>query len=170
MRMTGSIAGDLRAFLTNTKLRLPRQLPVRQLAALISAVHAADGGASIHSRFGNLKGQPLFAVSLYPERTARINGSDVPAVIVLAYIRQNRDLLEDPRAIIGSWYNADEETSYLDVAVVLSDEAVAAQLGEQYNQIAIYDLAREQEIELGGTGEENTNTHAEAERLPPLIY
>ena len=121
--------------------------------------------ASIHPRFGNLKGQPLFAVSLYPERTARINGRDVPPAIALAFIRQNRDLLDDPRTIIGAWYNAEEDTTYLDVTVVLSEENAAVQLGERYNQIAIYGLEREEKIELGGTGEAAGNVPPEAERL-----
>ena len=141
MRTTGNIVSELRTFLNNTSLRLPRLKPLRQIAALLIEVHASEGGASIHPRFGNLKGQFLFAVSLYPERTVRINGRDVPAIIVLAYMRQNSDLLADPRAIIGSRYNADEDTTYLDVTVVLSDQEEAVHLGERYNPIAIYDLA-----------------------------
>ena len=41
-------------------------------------------------------------------------------------------------------------------------------LGEEYNQIAIYDLAHEVEISLGGTGEDILEALPEVSRLPPL--
>ncbi len=85
----------------------------------------------------------------------------------MAFLRQNADLFRDPRIVLGTWYNTEEDVTYLDVTAVCSDYHEAVALGRKYNQIGIYDLANEVEIDLGGTGEETLDPPPETERLPP---
>ncbi len=73
-----------------------------------------------------------------------------------------------PRLILGTWYNADEDITYLDVAVVFPQRQEAVLLAITYNQIALYDLAGETEVSLDGTGEERSDMPPENQRLPPL--
>ena len=161
-------AENLTEYLSDLNTRLPRRLALQEIVKLVREAHTRQGGASIHPCFGDLKGQTLFAVSLYPERTVRINGSDIPAELVAAFYRQNADLFQDPRLILGTWYNADEEVTYLDVTVVFSRRQEAFALAATYNQIALYDLVQETEISLGGTGEEPPDLPPENQRLPPM--
>lgn len=161
-------AENLTEYLSDLNTRLPRRLALQEMIKLVREAHTRHGGASIHPRFGDLKGQALFAISLYPERTARINGSEIPPELIAVFYRQNADLFEDPRLILGTWYNADEEITYLDVAAVFSQPREAVSLATTYNQIAVYDLAQETEVSLGGTGEEPPDMAPESGRLPPL--
>jgi hypothetical protein len=75
-------------------------------------------------------------------------------------------LLGDPRNAIGTWYNEDDDTTYMDVTAMLSDRDQAVSLGRQFNQIAIYDLFRDEEIDTGGTGEPLLDAPPETSRLP----
>ena len=124
------------------------------------------GGASIHTHFGDLRGQPLFAVSVYPERTVRISGRQLSVSLIASYLRQNADLFRDPRVILGTWYNADEDTTYIDVTMICSAKDEAVRLAQANNQIAIYDLAHDAEIDMGGTGEAWSGLAPESELLP----
>src|SRR5438132_31108 len=99
-RIQPPIARDLPEYLSNSTTRLPRRLSLRQIAQQVRDAHARSGGASVHPYFGDLEGQALFAVSLYPERTIRINGREISSELVAAFCRQNADLLQDPRLVI----------------------------------------------------------------------
>ena len=162
------VSVDLTEYLHDTTTRLPRRLPLQEITELVREAHARYGGASIHPRFGDLKGQALTAVSLYPERTVRINGDEIPSELIAGFYRQNADLFQDPRLILGTWYNADEDITYLDIAVVFPQRQEAVSLALTYNQIAVYDLAQEAEVSLSGTGEEIPGLPPENQRLPPL--
>jgi len=54
------------------------------------------------------------------------------------------------------------------VTVTLPDKDQAVALARAYNQIAVFDLARFEEIEAGGTGEETASVPPEGACLPPL--
>ncbi len=152
----------------DAETRLPRRLSLLYIAQIIQQSHLRDGGASIHPCFGDLKGQSLYCASLYPERTVRITGRELPAELIAAYYRRNADLLEDPRLIIGTWYNAEEDTTYIDVSAVFTQRDEAVLLATTYNQWAIYDLAYENEMAVGGNGEELSEMPPEDQRLPLL--
>jgi len=168
-KRTQKVAGDLKEYLSDVNTRLPRRLPLKEMAILVHDAHVRDGGASIHPRFGNLKRQALIAVSLYPERTLRINGSEIPFELIAVFYKQNADLFQDPRLILGTWYNADQDITYLDVTAVFPRWQEAVSLAATYNQIAVYDLALETEVSIGGTGDEPSDMPPEIQRLPPLM-
>jgi hypothetical protein len=55
------------------------------------------------------------------------------------------------------------------VSATLPDREQAITLGRQYNQLAIYDLLHDEEIETGGTGEPRLDLPPETARLPQPI-
>jgi hypothetical protein len=129
------------------------------------ALHRLNGGSTFNLYFGDLAGQRLYAVSIYPERGRRTAGDDIDPRIVRAFILGNLDLLNDPRNSVGTWLNRANGLTYLDVSATLPDREQAVELGERYNQIAIFDLERLEEVAIGGTGEEIPNLPPPAERL-----
>jgi hypothetical protein len=163
------MAKDLRTYLSNRRTRLPRPIPVEEAVTQIERLHRENGGATFSLYFADVGGQELFAVSLYPERSVQVPGRFVPTRRLQAFLAQNEDLLRDPRNTIGTWYNKDDDTTYLDVTATLPDKEQAITLGRQYNQIAIYDLLHEEEIATGGTGEPLPNTPPDIRRLPQPI-
>jgi hypothetical protein len=160
------MAKDLRTYLANRRTRLPRLIPAEGAATQIERLHEQNGGATFSLYFGSVVGQELFAVSLYPERSVQVRGRFVSARRLRAFLTQNQDLLSDPRNAVGTWYNEDDDTAYLDVAATLPDREQAITLGQLYNQIAVYDLLRGEEIVTGGTGEPLLDAPAEMHRLP----
>lgn len=73
--------------------------------------------------------------------------------ILAAMVRQNADLLEDPRYHIGTWLDTSTNLVHLEPSEVLPDAAAAILAGRERNQIAIYDFAAGRLINTGGTGE-----------------
>jgi hypothetical protein len=163
------MAKDLRTYLSNRRTRLPRPISVEKAVAQIERLHRESGGATFSLYFKDVVGQELFAVSLYPERSVQVRGRFVPARRLQAFLMQNQDLLRDPRNTVGTWYNEDDDTTYLDVTATLPDREQAITLGRQYNQIAVYDLLHEEEIATGGTGEPLPEAPPDTHRLPQPI-
>src|SRR6266852_6124071 len=147
------MAKNLRAYLSNRRTRLPKPIPAEEAVTQIERLHGEKGGATFSLYFGSVVGQELFAVSLYPERSVQVRGQFVPTRWLRTFLGQNQDLLSDPRNTVGIWYNEDDDTTYLDVTTTLPDREQAITHGRRYNQIAIYDLLRGEEIVTGGTGE-----------------
>ena len=164
------MAKDLQTYLSNRRTRLPRQIAVEEAAQALAESHNEHGGATFSLYFGNVAGQNLYAVSLYPEpeRAITISGKSLSPADMEGFIKANLDLLADPRVCIGTWYYEDTDATYIDITAVLAEEQMAIELGRQYNQIAIYDLMRSEEIETEGTGEWTIPALPAAERLPKL--
>lgn len=149
-------------------MALPPTLAVNSLARQVASWLMFHEGATFDLFFGNMAGQNLYAVSLYPERSVVIPGGTIPEGLLQKFIEDNQDLLSDPRNSIGLWYSDTLQAIYLDVSVTLPDKAEAVMLGERYNQEAIYDLGRDEVLDTGGTGEWRVGWSNEADRLPPL--
>ena len=160
-------AKDLIDYLFHPAAILPEPEAVEEFAANIQRRHEI-GGSTSSRYFGDAAGQNLYAVSVYPDRTALIPGRNIPVTLLRTFIQANRTLLEDPRNAVGTWYNREEGSTYLDITTLLPDRAGAVLLAMQYNQIAIYDLAGRTEIITDGTGEEFEELPPAVERLAPL--
>ncbi len=167
--MANGFADNLTDYLSNSALALPPVLDVQTLTRQAAAWLTASEGATFNLFFGNMAGQNLYAVSLYPERSVVILGEAVPEDLLQKFIEDNQDLLADPRNSIGLWYSDTLHAIYLDVSATLPDKAEAVMLGERYNQEAIYDLGQDEVLDTGGTGEWRAGWSSEAERLPPLL-
>ena len=161
------IAKDLPDYLSHLSTLLPEQLALEALVASVLRRHK-HGGSTVSRYFGDAAGQKLYAVSVYPDRTALVPGQQVPAALLRTFIQANYALLEDVRNAVGTWYNREENITYLDITTLLSDRAEATALAQRYNQIAIYDLARQVEVLTKGTGEQIDDLPPPQERLPPL--
>ena len=156
---------DLTSYLTNPEARLPRRISLARLSARIAETHEREGGATYNPRFGDLAGQPLFAVSLYPGRSCIVVGRFLPSELITAFIRQNGDLLREPRNSIGTWYDSEADVTFLDITAVVAEKREALMLGSVYNQKGIYDLKVGEEIPTGGTGKEPQDAPPDTDRL-----
>ncbi len=160
-------AKDLHDYLSHPTTLLPEPLPLEEVIANIRQSHE-QGGATFSRYFGDAVGQPLYAVSVYPDRTAIIPGQTIPAALLKTFIQANQDLLKDARNAVGTRYNREEDAAYLDITTLLEVRAEAVALARQYNQIAIYDLARQVEVLTERTGEEISGLPIPPNRLPAL--
>ena len=161
-------ADGLGDYLNEKTTTIPPLLEPRKAASETLALYESSGreGATFSLRFRDMRGQPLYAVSLYPERGRKSNGDTVKMRILQVFIAENLDLLSDPRCSIGLWYNADEDVTYLDIVATLPNRQEKTTLALQYDQIAILDLQTLIEIETGGTGNTPADMPPAAERLP----
>jgi len=166
--VANGLANNLTAYLNDPNAALPSPLAVEALAQQVTSWLTAHEGATFNLFFGNMAGQSLYAVSLYPERSVVLPGRDVPEDLLRKFIEDNQDLLADPRNSIGLWYSDTLHAIYLDVSATLPDRAEAVSLGEWYNQEAIYGLGQDEVLDTGGTGEWHEGWSSELERLPPL--
>ena len=148
--------------------RLPALVEFGAAARSIASRHRVDGGATFNLYVGDLSGLLLYAVSLYPERSVVLHGRGLDPQVVVAFIDANLDLLRDPRNSVGMWFNELNGPTYLDISATLPSREEAIALGRRYNQVAIFDLHRLEEMEIGGTGEEIADLPPVALRLPAL--
>lgn len=70
--------------------------------------------------------------------------------LVEQYIESKRALLAQPLNHLGAWMDGD--TLYLDITEVHSERETAVNLGQQRNQLAIYNLGTGEEIRLQNYG------------------
>jgi hypothetical protein len=106
-----------------------------------------NGGASI-----NMAGQPAtsgYMVAL-PEDQEVVVSMDAfrrgGPQIIQQYIQSHPDV-SGPGNFFGAWVDGD--SVYLDVSENVYDESQAIQLGQQRNQLAIYDIATGNSIDTG---------------------
>jgi hypothetical protein len=138
--------------------------------------HNENGASTVNIYDGDMAGTDMWAVSLFPERTAKIPGAKVTKDQIYKFMRENADLLSsDPRLNVGTWYNKEDGITYVDVTALLPkrDAALAESLGRKYNQIAVTLLDKEfnfPSVNTGGTGEPLADAGwlPEAERMGEL--
>lgn len=128
----------------------PQAIPqLVDISNKIAELTVSKGGATWNLVEGNLLGTPNYAVSVFPERCKVISLGRCPeeaerhdiAGEVEAFIRANKDvLMDDPRVSIGTWEH--EGHLYLDLSITVPSLALALELGRQYGQNEIFDLAR----------------------------
>lgn len=157
---------DIVAYLSKPEGALPPMMDLGQAVDMALKSHAANDGSTTHMRWGDLSGQPLYVVSLFPDLGIIKKGKDITKDELTAFVQAHKDLLSDPRICFGTWFNKDDGNTYIDINVVLSDKAKAVELGKQYNQISIFNLATFEETKTGGDGKPVANLPAPAKRLP----
>ena len=134
-------ATDLVDYLSDPTTALPEPFALDEIVTRIVSLHRRNGGATFNLYFGDMSGQPLFAVSVFPEASAVEAGSILSPLPVRGFIQEHHHLLLDPRSNVGTWYNIAEDETYLDVSTSLTEREDALTLAVRYNQIAFYDLA-----------------------------
>lgn len=148
--------------------RLPKLTEVEQAADQILLLLEKHDGVTFSLYFGDMSRQELYAVSLYPERGKRASGRKISLNILRQFIRDNLDLLIKPENNIGLWYSSGRDKLHRDISAALPSRQEAINLAQQYNQIAIFDLANAEEILTGGSGKLMPDWPPEGERLPSL--
>lgn len=123
----------------------------------IHALSQANDGSTFNpTRGGDMAGHRRYAVSLFPNRSLEVAGPKEALTpdIVAKYIADNHDLLTRGRGrlAVGTWYDKDAGKWYVDITATPRSRAHAIYLGKKYNQKAIFDLSKFEEIPTGGDG------------------
>jgi hypothetical protein len=146
---------------------LPPTVDLDAIAAQVAALHRANGGATVNLYRGDLAGEDLYVVDVYPELSEAVAGPDIDPAQIRQFINAHLSRLTDSRNNVGTWFNEADGYTYLAVSTALPDRAQAIALGQQYDQIGVFDLSRMTMIELGGTGTPPPNLPPIDQRLPP---
>jgi len=116
------------------------------------AEKAIDDGGFTYNTVDKKAVTKGFAVSPYEERSKEIPRAEFGAESVYQYASANRDLLKQPDHNLGGWHDTENDSIWLDVSVVKSNQADAVKVAKDHNQKAIFNLETFEEIPTGGTG------------------
>lgn len=150
---------------------MPDDKVLGRYAKRISDLTAKNGGATFNVMSGSnlaTSTAPNYVVSLYPDRSLVLSPDQVTPARVSQFIKDNQDLLSNKENSIGTWHDKSSGKVYLDVSFATPNRAMAEFAGKQYNQKAIWDLKKMEEIPTGGNGEAVPDMPAPAERLGML--
>src|SRR2546429_442905 len=111
------MAKGLRTYLLDPTKPLPDPIEPSVHLKSILELHGENGGSTFSLYFGDQTGEALYAVSIFPERARVTHGLHVRRENLQAFIAANRDLLEDPRCCLGTWYNEEDGLTYLDISI-----------------------------------------------------
>jgi len=130
-------------------------------------VHEQGGGSTFSVAGEDLgkKGEGG-VVSIFPERQQEIEGELTPQDI-RNFKEKNQDLYKGNEDVlaVGTW--KDGKKNVLDVSTIIPI-LQAVELGKQYNQKAVFDLAKMEDVATGGTGEATGAEKPEAERIQDI--
>ncbi len=123
----------------------------KDIALNSSTALLESGGSTYNMQRGDLRGLPGYAVSIFPEHGVVIEGHATQADIEAYIEKVSKDVdLNDPQISVGTWFNREENRTYLDLSVVSVDYEDAMNLARTHNQQAIYDLGAGLEIPTEG--------------------
>ncbi len=116
---------------------------------------ALQNGSTYHVDLSNFSGwgrvNKGFSVAAFPER-AEIKPAPIAPQDIYDFVCFNAELLAADDTSIGVWNNTADGQVYFDVVRIFSDLGKAKRLGQETNQIAIFDLEKKKEIPTGGDG------------------
>ncbi len=159
---------DVAGLLSQPTVRLPAPLDPADVARQGAALHQQNGGSTVSLYFGDLAGQRLYVVDLFPERERLVAGAEVPAALLEQFIAANRDLLADPRNTVGTYFDEETGSSAVNVSTALPDRELALALARRHNQQFVFDLGTMGPIPIGGTGQAPADLPPLDQRLPAL--
>src|SRR4051794_3995771 len=88
--MVGNAQGlDVVGVLTQPSAPLPALRDAPTIADQTVALHAANGGATVSLYFGDLIGQPLYVVNIYPEAGVIVPGATIRPALIQQFIADN---------------------------------------------------------------------------------
>lgn len=138
---------------------------LNRVSKRITSLTEMNGGSTFNVKDRqSLSGKPVYAISLFPERSLILPGKPSPQQIQ-EFIQKNSDLLNSDKLSVGTWFDQSSGNTYVDVSVTTSEGDFAKFLGKYYNQKAIFNLKDFEEIPTGGTGTTIPNLPKEADRL-----
>ena len=81
-----------------------------------------------------------FAVSIYPKDSFSKPAADFTANDLVDYLVAHKDMLSNPQVHVGGWNDPDSGRIFLDLSVVVPDQAAAEKLAQDHDQIAVFNL------------------------------
>jgi hypothetical protein len=159
---------DVAALLSQPTVRVPAMLEPREVARQSVALHQPNGGSTVSLYFGDLAGQRLYVVDLFPERERLVAGAELSPAMVEQFVADNRDLLADPRNTVGTYYDEETGNTAVNVSSALPDREMALGLAQEHNQQFVFDLGAMAPIPVGGTGQHPDTLPPLSQRLPAL--
>lgn len=115
------------------------------------ASHAMHGGSTFDIRGKDLVGMDAWAVALRGT-TWIVESETVTADTLHDFVGAHEALLANKGHAIGTWYNPDERSTYVDVVRLIKEEHSATRMARKHNQIAIFHLGRFVTKDIGGSG------------------
>jgi hypothetical protein len=100
--------------------RIARLVKTEQAAQQIAELHndPQSGGGSTYSLYvGSLKDQKLYSVVPYARLTRKVKGRQVSSRVMEKFIRRNINFLRAGNHAVGTWYDSEEDKTWLDVVV-----------------------------------------------------
>jgi hypothetical protein len=146
-RIPASVASESGAASPSLKGITPEQL-----AQMAADMHNAEGGSTHSLTHGPISGKPVYSVSTFPGRELKVPGKTITPQQVLEYVQQHRDVLDQPDANFGTWFNPEDNHTYLDVSKTVGDLDEALRLGQEHSQKAIYDHGQFKVIDVPEQG------------------
>jgi len=129
--------------------------------------HNENTGSTFNTKGETQTGKGMAVVSIFPDpEIAEVIDGELTQEQLQAFYDKNKELLEANSDIlsVGTFYDAGSGKTYLDVSVLLpKDDAV--RLGQEYNQISVYDLDKNAEIKTGGDGTFLSNLPSVEDRI-----
>lgn len=124
-------------------LKLPIREPMISCIGSVADIsydsHSKTHGSTVSLIHGNMVGQKLFSVSIYPERTVEL-WTPPTWQQLFSFALANTDLLLKPAHALGSFFDDWTLEHVIDVVVLTSDRDAALALGLAARQLSIYDL------------------------------
>jgi len=173
IRKAGMVPPPLPRFVTEgmpvpeTPVEAPRARAEVPSEAIVTS-HNTNGGSTVNAVHGDLAYTNSFSVSIFPDLTTTVPGKNITPEQVNEFAAKVQALGIDtgsPNISIGTWYDTESDTTFIDVAFTTTDRAQAIALGQQFNQKAIFDLNAMSEIATGGTGTAEGGLPSIEERL-----
>jgi hypothetical protein len=120
---------------------------VARIADIVRGLTEQNQGTTYNIINGDLAHAktPTYAVASFPERS--VTYKNAPNSEQLAdFITKNIDLLKDPTNSIGTWWDKEANEFVLDITKTIPDRNAALALGKKFQQKAIFDLHKMEEI------------------------
>lgn len=163
-RMQEDVAPAIEIKIPIEAMQASMQTASSVLPQIVSA-HTREGGSTFSLYAGDMAGKNYYSVSIYPDLTMIMPGKDVNEEQIKRFIMDNFDVLSDKRVAVGTWYNEEEDVTYIDVSVLVDDGEAARRLSEQYNQIGMFHLGGQGFIPTAGSGERIDTLPPRSDRL-----
>lgn len=117
-----------------------------QFTSLVNQIKQPDGGFTVHAATGKVP-TTGYAVSIYKGREKVVPAQSLTLKDLVTFSAQNADLLGEANNFFGAWHNPADGQVYMDVSKVVDSPAEAEKLGQDFDQIAYFDLAHGKSIE-----------------------
>ena len=135
------------------------------------ANRAQQGGFSVKNTTFDGPRQGYMVARVGGGKTVPAQNTEEVANAIRAFLDENAEAFkQDPELYFGGWFNKKNKEIYLDLSDNVATEEIAVRLGspEYRDQISIWDVAKGDEIQTGGTG--GTAARAGADASPEAIF